>query len=299
MSEPSFPKFNLFPTELRLAVWNYYALPRTPLLWSVSYRGSVGELLFCPFGLKGRTINPLMLPTMRALMKVNREAREAVLAGRELQRVKQGGYRVTTFLNMVVNQSAMRRRQIEMHNFFFVNWDIDVFYFRRGLHLDVGQFLDSSCLLKVKRIAIDIKTPWLELGEPEGSRLHVPPHAWLFYGTSIQNVERLPALRSIHLVLDCHAIRRLYAYTKILGGVKSDGEENIKTYDPHHNEGSENNGLGTFFGGSYMEMEYGEFDHSDSSFDRENEENYWQWLAKLRAVCPEYGFENIELDPYQ
>ncbi|KAI0805580.1 hypothetical protein GGR55DRAFT_697713 [Xylaria sp. FL0064] len=299
MSEPSFPKFNLFPTELRLAVWNYYALPRTPLLWSVSYRCSVGELLFCPFGLKGRTINPLMLPTMRELMKVNREARTAVLAGRELQRVKQGGYTVTTFLNMVINQLAKRRRQIEMHNFFFVNWDIDVFYFRRGLHLDVGQFLDRSCLLKVKRIAIDIKTPWLELGEPGGSRLHVPPYAWLFYGTSIQAVKKLPALESIHLVLDFHAMRRLYAHTKILGGIESDGEEETEMHDLHHDEESENTGPGAFFGGSDIEMEYGEFDHSDRSFDRENEENYRQWLAKLRAMRQEYGFENIELDPYQ
>ncbi|KAI0433320.1 hypothetical protein F5Y09DRAFT_338739 [Xylaria sp. FL1042] len=298
LPERNFPKFNLLPWELRDVVWVNYALPQRPMLHSVSYRCSRRDLLLCSFVSQGRDIDPARLPTTRALMQVSKEARKAVLAGRQLQRVKMVGYEINTFFGLLINANNGRGMHIRMHKFFFVNWDIDMFYFRRGLHIHVQNFLDKSCLLKMKRIAIDTKYPWFYV-EKE-SQLNLPHYAFLFYGMSLSAVIRnLPALNAVHLVLDFHALRRLYAYTKLLKDkeVKEDTEADAPPQDEGNNNESEE-GLGEFDGGREWELEQGTLERPERVFGSENEAKYNDWLAKLRTKHDEYGFHRVEPETY-
>ncbi|KAI0450233.1 hypothetical protein F5B21DRAFT_529221 [Xylaria acuta] len=293
MSELNFPQFSRLPFELRDAIWVRFALPRGPMLHSISYRHTVEDLRLCSFFLSGPGINLFMLPTTRALMQVNQEARKAVLAGRQLQGVDNSIYTIDVFLGGVYNIRDGYKRHLMLHKFFFVNWDIDMFYFRRGLHMHMGKFLDSSCLYKMKRIALEIKGPSAQV-----DGLYAPSYSQLFDGTSISALANLPSLDTIYLVLDFHAVRRIYAYTQFTMGSESDSDEQSETYsvelDDENDSEAEEELDGDSELHSYIEeyKEYGEIDFPDCSFESDDEDDYEDWLSELPE--DQYGFHHVE-----
>ncbi|KAI0966774.1 hypothetical protein F4678DRAFT_448095 [Xylaria arbuscula] len=156
MSEPSFPQFRRLPFELRDAVWAEYALPRGPMLHSLSIRWEEPCADYIVSSFPTSCIEPsdyskidlLLLPTTRALMQVNREARKAVLAGRQHPRVDNNigiiRYETQVFLGGIYQPRSSHRSGILLHKIFFVNWDIDMFYYGRDSWLELP-IVDSSC----------------------------------------------------------------------------------------------------------------------------------------------------------
>ncbi|KAI0441120.1 hypothetical protein F4803DRAFT_552425 [Xylaria telfairii] len=130
MSEIGFPQFTRLPYELRHIIWASYALPRGPMLHSVSPvddDGGEGKnyVLICSFSLSGLDcdahVDVCTLPTTRALMQVSYEARKAALSGRQLQRViNSDSFSVKTFNGAIRSHGHWKDRLI-YHKFFFVN----------------------------------------------------------------------------------------------------------------------------------------------------------------------------------
>lgn len=225
MSELSFPQFNWLPFELRDAIWTYFALTRGPMIHTISLKhGEALDLLLCSFESHGPGIDPNILPTTRALMQVSKEARKAVLAGRRLQRLDSDMYEVDVFLRGVYPPNTDSTWPLMFHKCFFVNWDIDMFYFPQNSRLDVAMFLNESRLHDIKRIAIDIDGPVCA-----GDMLSVPNYGQLFNRTSVRELSILPSLTTIYLVLDFHAVRHIYNTIQYMEFVESNSDEQSET----------------------------------------------------------------------
>ncbi|KAI0424287.1 hypothetical protein F5Y09DRAFT_347878 [Xylaria sp. FL1042] len=135
-------------------------------------------------------MDPARLLTARALMQVNYEARTAVLSGRHLQNILHtssytmyAGYGDTSYLK-----------------FFFVNWDIDMFFFQGGTQHFIHLLFDRNVLSKIKHIAMGINGP-----RQEGNVLRAPGYYSLIHGafgdpTSFAR-SHLPSAKTMHLVL--------------------------------------------------------------------------------------------------
>ncbi|TRX96305.1 hypothetical protein FHL15_002577 [Xylaria flabelliformis] len=228
MSETTFPQFRRLPCELRQKVWAEYALPRGPMVHSISYSGNlIDNFLLCSFSFDCDGVDPYSqvnvyhLATTRALMQVNYEARKTVLVGRQLQRVISsdhfsieafhgGGSRLQDYL---FNSSRWRRYRLPhgviYHKFFFVNWDIDLFYFRSGIHNFMDTILEESCLQKMQRIAVEIRGPKVKNGG-----LYAPSYTtffdpWKCTGSPV-SPHLLASVKIISLVLTYKAARKIY-----------------------------------------------------------------------------------------
>ncbi|KAI0451221.1 hypothetical protein F5B21DRAFT_528124 [Xylaria acuta] len=90
-----------------------------------------------------------------------------------------------------------------------INWDIDMFYFRSGLHLTMHMALNGSCVQKMKRIAIEIRGPKVQGGTP-----------WIFARRILESVT------TIILVLSFKAVRNIYK--QWLAGKQVDDNEQDK-----------------------------------------------------------------------
>ncbi|RWA07585.1 hypothetical protein EKO27_g7508 [Xylaria grammica] len=224
MSDPNRSSFNRLPEKVRLAIWENFALPRRPLFHSISYaHHSERYFMLFTFDMTGDDKHSerdrlLRHSTTRALMQVNREARKTVLAGRELQRVAH------TNMNVCVGCTYGSISPVRpglygfiLQKFFYVNWDIDMFYFRCGLHISnpLEAFLDKSCLPKMKQIAIDIRGP---SAVGNNYLLKAPTYKRIFgvysdpYWTFAQN---LPSLNTILMVVDRHTSRKLWGHSTL------------------------------------------------------------------------------------
>ncbi|KAI0153112.1 hypothetical protein GGR57DRAFT_513349 [Xylariaceae sp. FL1272] len=170
MGEPAFPLFGELPPEIRLAVWAYYSLPKTPMVHAMSFDKTSDsfyikhrKVILNSFPVDESLIRP-DLEMVRVLMRTNREARYAVLRGRQLQATQK---RKTPDTCTDVYYGGAWHKDLAQYpkfRYFFVNWDIDLFYFRCGLHIAMPLILHDCCVQKMQRIAVDIKGP-----DPDGS----------------------------------------------------------------------------------------------------------------------------------
>ncbi|KAI1734965.1 hypothetical protein F4680DRAFT_453359 [Xylaria scruposa] len=299
MSEITFPQFSRLPCELRLKVWTEYALPPGPMIHSISYNGSWphgNNILLCSFGLgspywnrynKYSQVNVHYLSTTRSLMQVNYEARKTVLGGRQLQRVVDSNhFNVNTFHGGSslgihpdghVNVTDSRRPHgMIYHKFFFVNWDIDMFYFRSGIQSVMHMILDESCLQKMQRMAVEIRGPrarneglyalwYTDLFDMQRtSRVPVVPAA------PVSLTRRLLAsVNKIFLVLGYKAARKIY-------------KQNLAEQDDREPDTVLDEVL-------YI----GETDSEAGSVD---ESDYDAWCDDL-PPRDEFGFHHIEAEP--
>lgn len=92
-------------------------------------------------------------------MQVNRKCREEVLAGRQMQRVGNGEkYSVrVAYENTERNIPSRALARIELHGFFFVNWDTDTF---DDMHTFTHHVLDSSYLHRMQRTVFAFHAPY-------------------------------------------------------------------------------------------------------------------------------------------
>ncbi|KAI8949371.1 hypothetical protein F4801DRAFT_553390 [Xylaria longipes] len=294
MSGLNFPQFSQLPFELRDAVWVRYALPRGPMLHSISNRYTEEDVLLCSFVSSGPGINLWMLPTTLALTQVSREARKAVLAGRQLQRVDT--YKIDVFLGGVFNIRDRYKRRLMLHKFFFVNWDIDMFYFRHGLHTHMGRLLNWSFRSKMKRVAIDIIGPSIQ-----GDALHAPSYHRLFNRMGITDLTDLPSLDTIYMVLDFHAVCQIYAHAQFRTGRESDGDEHSETHsveqdEEDDSEAEEESDKNLELDAVIEVVEFVEISLSDGGFDSDDSDDYHDWLCELPD--DQYGFHNVGPDTY-
>ncbi|KAI0856023.1 hypothetical protein F4860DRAFT_529535 [Xylaria cubensis] len=228
MSETTFPQFSRLPCELRQKVWAQYALPRGPMIHSISYsRNQIDKFLLCSFRVDCDGVDPYSrinvyhLSTTRALMQVNYEARKTVLVGRQLQRVVSsdrisiqtfhGGSRLQDYLFNIIRWGPYRPSHGIYHKFFFVNWDIDLFYFRSGVHNHMDTILEESCLQKMQRMAVEIRGPKVKSGG-----LYAPSYTtffdpWKSTGSPIDR-RLLASVKVISLVLSYKAARKIYQH---------------------------------------------------------------------------------------
>ncbi|KAI1758066.1 hypothetical protein F4782DRAFT_524762 [Xylaria castorea] len=302
MSELKFPQFNRLPFELRDAIWVMFALPRGPMLHSISGRLTRKNIMICSFSLDGLAVNPLMLPTTRALMQVSHEARKAVLAGRQLQRLVHNIFKYDVFLGGVYNVKDPKQR-LMLHKFFFVNWAIDMFYFRQQLHMGMGRFLDSSFLSKVKRIAIDVEGP-----STQGEILYAPNYSQLFGGTSISDVIILPSLDTIYLALNFNAVRQMYSYAQLMTDSESDSYEYSEMGSDEQDEQNEQDEeddseveeeldeVPELDSDTEEEEEYDDIESSGDGFGSDDENDYGEWLNELPK--DQFGFHHVEPETY-
>ncbi|KAF2971595.1 hypothetical protein GQX73_g1929 [Xylaria multiplex] len=173
------------------------------MLHSISHRYYERDnYLLCSFVLDGgdndRRINLLKFSTTRAVMKVNCEAREVVLAGRNPHRITLE--KMDVFMGgLYYNEDETAPPEYDpplLQKSFFVNPELDMFYFRRGLHKNPALFLDESCLQEMRRIAIDIRDPISRDG-----MLYAPSYSRLFGENSQSHWvfarDNLPSLKTI------------------------------------------------------------------------------------------------------
>ncbi|CAJ2503039.1 Uu.00g104330.m01.CDS01 [Anthostomella pinea] len=112
-------KFNDLATELRLMIWEIYALPDAPLLHVISST----KRQLTSFNM----LNCKHIPTIRSLMQVNQESRQAVLGSRQLVRFP-GGSAWAAFYGVGQQRSGCSSPALQiLYPFFFVNWEKDMF----------------------------------------------------------------------------------------------------------------------------------------------------------------------------
>ncbi|KAJ2990261.1 hypothetical protein NUW58_g3040 [Xylaria curta] len=285
MSELHFPLFDQLPFELRRMIWTEYALPRGPMLHSISYGYSSAEVILCSFATSDPDsacrVNVLNLPTTRALMQVNREAREAVLDGRQLQRVVDNDQHSINVFHGGFHSCSNGRIAI-LHRYFFVNWGIDMFYFREGLHISMHNILEQSCLQRMKRIAIEIRGPTIL-----GRALCAPRYSPLFGISYMKKVVPLPScdltranlasVGTIFLVLDFNTVRGMYAF--------ENAPEESRTEVADQNEENPS--------------ERGEplhYESTDEILDSDDECDYTDWICDL-FIEREFGFHHVSPNP--
>lgn len=147
------------------------------------------------------------LPTVRALMQVSREARKAVLAGRQFQRLLHNNARVYSYKYWLC----------VLRNCFFVNWEIDMFYFldQRPLVKLCYSLIDSnwvtfpnSWVAKIQRAAIGFDGVF----NPANNLLDAS-YDELFNQTAIEHLAVIPSLKTVYLALDRLLSAQLYGRT--------------------------------------------------------------------------------------
>ncbi|KAI1110634.1 hypothetical protein F5Y14DRAFT_465360 [Nemania sp. NC0429] len=204
---PSFPQFNQLPFELRHMIWDQFALPAEPMLFTV-----MNTVCKC-FDPTVRFSEParIGLPTIattRALMQVNKEARKAVLRGRQLQKFNCKDYDVRVFTGC--------GWPLYLRGCFFVNWEVDCFYLRerRLGYLEIPDLLNEGPMHQIKNIAIDLESPlrcltWSGPPETESD----PGYRTVQYDTleSLEELKALQSLKTIYLVYDFDTLTRVYA----------------------------------------------------------------------------------------
>ncbi|KAI0834256.1 hypothetical protein F5Y06DRAFT_174226 [Hypoxylon sp. FL0890] len=144
----SFPLFFRLPAEIRLMVWEYFALSKAPIIYICRYGPST---YFSPgyqwFGTR-TSFESIHFTTVRSLMQVNREARNAILNTMQLCKLP--------------DRSHLEDQVL------FVDWEKDTFWFQ-PMSLPSHPILrETTYKRRIRNIAFDIPS----LDEP--SRV---PHA--------------------------------------------------------------------------------------------------------------------------
>ncbi|KAI1113554.1 hypothetical protein F5Y14DRAFT_451920 [Nemania sp. NC0429] len=200
VSEPGFPQFNWLPWELRHAIWEQFALPRGPVVHSIRHYWTHGpSLALGSWTSEAPAIDFDMLPTIRALMQTSREAREAVLAGRQLQRLDDG-------IRLLCGSKFYPMAP----NYFFVNWEIDLFYFGRTLPLGLFYTGQGSWVSKIKRLAVALQ-------DTLDNRHVVVVSCFddFLWFSLMEHLPDLLSLKNVYLVFENGPARRLYQHARL------------------------------------------------------------------------------------
>lgn len=187
-------------------------------------------------------------------MQVSREARKAVLAGRQLQKLDQ-------ILGMACPAPPV------LQKCFFVNWEIDMFYFRqlapmtrfwRGGRLD-------SWVLKIERLAVDIADVW-----NGRDALLVPGYNELINSATIAHLANLASLKTLYLVLDHNASMQMYRLIRLM----MDSELDVDDYEV-----------------SAQDEDWDEDEYSEPCFEIGEDSDYSDWLRGFPT--DQWKFHNV------
>ncbi|KAK5625275.1 hypothetical protein RRF57_000991 [Xylaria bambusicola] len=213
MPRRRFPQFSRLPTELRYEIWSFHGLPRGPMLHTISPGRLATSVVMTSVAMDIHNEDYMIdLPTIWASIQVSHEARKVVLAGRELQWFKQDRVLKTRgFTGGVCNIYEKKKRHPSVHNFFFVNWDIDMFYFRRGLQHHIGNLFDEKYTREIKHIAVEVNGP----AEARGA-LHAPSYDEILgdispFPTSFFRFF-LPSVKTVYLAMSFYAVHQICSY---------------------------------------------------------------------------------------
>ncbi|KAI1117073.1 hypothetical protein F5Y14DRAFT_448459 [Nemania sp. NC0429] len=194
----TFPQFNQLPYELRHEILENFGLPRGPLLHVFSHRIFEGSPPTLHAWTKyGPAFEPNMFRVFRALAQVSSEARIAVLAGRQLERL--GPH--TRWTNTGTADGPPLP-------FFYANWAIDMVLFSGLDPLWVDFDPPQDWMNRVERFATSVRV--LSHRHRTLSVAGRGCISWdLCRGILAQ---RLPNFKSFYLVLCPHDIRDLYVH---------------------------------------------------------------------------------------
>lgn len=234
------------------------------------------------------------LPTTRALMQVSYQARRAVLAGREM--VKCEGNVLKAFLGGLFPSASITQDWTpKFHNYFFVDWEIDMFYFRGAVN--VSTFLDQTSMYAIKRIAIDIEGP----EDVDEDLLTAPEYDRdLFMESTIQDLSMLASLELLYLVLDYNFVRGMYSSRqRAIAAADEDGDDEDDDDDSETDEFEDDQGYdseGNSIDGdgddaSEEDPEQDEDDGTASEF-LDYDSDHIEWLCELGTE--RYGFHPVK-----
>ncbi|KAI0021972.1 hypothetical protein F4780DRAFT_736305 [Xylariomycetidae sp. FL0641] len=136
------------PTELRLMVWNLYALPRGPVthVFELNLHGHLSSVD------TGCLPDPDAFDVIRNLMQVNQEARHEVLQGRELVKpVNPSQWPLKIWFPSDGSTPPGWLSQ----GYMFVNWELDLISLEGSRPRSIGPlFFDAIFLSKVRFLAV-------------------------------------------------------------------------------------------------------------------------------------------------
>ncbi|KAI0973716.1 hypothetical protein F4678DRAFT_486875 [Xylaria arbuscula] len=242
MAEPHFPQFNKLPINLRCRVWDIFAFPPGPMLHVLFPEKDYEHCRVTIYSTKAKgTSHVADMATTCALMQVNQEARKHVLSGRQPFYVEDRIYDLR-----VLFHSAHESRNLEgswekrsFYNFFFVNWDIDMFCFRGGrIQYQLHNMFEEDILAKIKHIAIEFGG-LIGLGDKDNT-ISALSYNQLSKEPTPKPLDmicsHLPSLKTIFLALNHSTVYRLCHYVLFHD---RDWPEDVDSDDPDYDESLE------------------------------------------------------------
>ncbi|KAI1427630.1 hypothetical protein F5Y12DRAFT_736120 [Xylaria sp. FL1777] len=183
-----------------------------------------------------------------------------------------GKFNIDVFLGGVYNILNKDQRRLMLHSFFFVNWDIDMFYFRCGFQTVMHEIFDECCLHRIKHIAVEIDGP-----EARGDTLNAPGYYKLLGKTTSEPLSflqlYLPSVTTMYLALSFYTTRRMCAYVLFGTSEFSDGDVSMED-----------------LGEELQETDLS-LDYSDYELDSEMEDGCDEMLSHYPEDV--YGFHHI------
>ncbi|KAI0153111.1 hypothetical protein GGR57DRAFT_513345 [Xylariaceae sp. FL1272] len=194
MAPDYFMLFGKLPAELRLAVWECYALPSTPMVhtFCLSHSHDSQNNAYITSKSVDVPLHRHEFFMVRALMQTNREARTAILQGRKLQLWHYASYVVTPY-------PWEPRQEYIYRKLFFVDWEKDLFHLK--FKATMSSMFGSSTtwfLRQMKRIVLDLRGLWYNAGLP-----YVNGFKLIFDRTWTADIRRFlfPSLEHVTLAL--------------------------------------------------------------------------------------------------
>lgn len=137
-----------------------------------------------------------LIPTIQALLQVNSEARKAVLAGREVQKI---------------HSASRTTHEAVLHKCIFVNWEVDLFYFTNLVPFIKVPREDrlETWVSKIKHAAVNLNP--LEFEE---RTVLLPDYDRRLAFTKIQFLSHIPFLETIHLAFSSDSTLDLFLHKR-------------------------------------------------------------------------------------
>ncbi|KAI1363634.1 hypothetical protein F5Y08DRAFT_340459 [Xylaria arbuscula] len=236
MPTQRFLQFSQLPPELRYKIWGVFGLPRGPMLHTLSSEQCPNVTIMTSmvydkaYNDLDHQIDLTSLCTIRALMQVSREAREIVLAGRHMQRTTTHKTEIKGFMGGVTDPCEGPEPYCVFHTFFFVNWDIDMFYFRFVLWPEMDYLFDAVSRESIRHIAIDVNGPEIINGT-----LTAPRYCDFMMGFRRYLRDFFKSVETIYLVIGLVPLHRMGAHNgalhKLVGDPENDKPSGAYGYD--------------------------------------------------------------------
>ncbi|KAI1269065.1 hypothetical protein F5Y18DRAFT_423298 [Xylariaceae sp. FL1019] len=217
MAPDYFMLFSKLPAELRLAVWECYALPFGPMVHTFNLKNyhNLGTMWITSRSI-GVLVHPLETPMGRVLMQVSHEARTVMLQGREPR-----------FWHNEVYGTSRSCYGPPYRKLLFVDWVKDVFYLKFRTTLSGVSPAVERYLQQMRHIAVALQAQDYRYGV--GLFNAWEPHFAAFGRAGMGSL--LPLVERLTLILLERDTYRLFSlhddYSQLQDGHKDDDKQSL------------------------------------------------------------------------